>query len=114
MKEITDKELKALPMSENHLHFESIGEFIYNLEDIFTEVEAFSDEMLENVMHFLEDQDVDDWWFIRINKSTYIQFKPSDGRLDPHIVPFVGQCLEIMVHKNTSGNIPNELKSFKI
>lgn len=114
MKEITAKEFETLPMCENYLDFKSLSHFIYNLEDILLEVDEFSDEILENIMHFLEEQEVDDVWFICTNKSTYIQFKPSDGRNDPHIVQLVRQCLEIMIRKNTSENIPEELESFKI
>lgn len=97
MKEITTEQFELIPESEHKVRFAHIGELVYTLEDIFLGTDTFSDETLEEMVCFFENQERQSTWFLSTKKSTYLQFKPSEIRTDPNIMTIARKCLELII-----------------
>lgn len=97
MKEITTEQFELIPESEHKVRFAHIGELVYTLEDIFLGTDTFSDETLEEMVCFFENQERQSTWFLSTKKSTYLQFKPSEIRTDPNVMTIARKCLELII-----------------
>lgn len=97
MKVITTEQFELIPESEHKVRFAHIGELVYTLEDIFLGTDTFSDETLEEILCFFENEDPQSTWFLSTKKSTYLQFKPSEIRTDPNVMTIARKCLELII-----------------